>query len=354
MPRVISADNLLDSAFDASIPVFLDTTSWREFDGWARQNLPALQNALKGGLRFWIFKNELSLTQPKLYALYQAEQYQEDTEEISEPLTKEDEDADELPSILSFENRMESNLGIKFHEEELPQVDPTLQTFFYEVQEIYFHDISNRERIDRHAEFVFLSRRAARSENKLRVLTAQPAFQRLVNAEIFLIPANPYKSKLPANFDVFTELEIHPKIRQKVEQEFRRGNWSEVIFQAVDAFEAFLQEITGLGTDGGGLVNDVFNPNFDSRRRVAQQFPKLLINDFKLNDNSYVSEVNEQDGYFRYAQGIIKAIRNLGAHNDRNGTFIQSRYGDEKTAIKVLCFLSMICERIDTGKRHSP
>jgi len=222
------------------------------------------------------------------------------------------------------------------------------------VQEIYFHDVTNRERCDRHAEFVFLSRRAARSENKLRVLTAQPAFQRLVNAEIFLIASNPYKATLPANFDVFTELEIHPKIRKKVELEFRRGNWSEVVFQAVDAFEAFLQEITGLNADGGTLVNDVFNPNFDNRRRVAQQFPRLLINDFQLNDNTCLSEINEQDGYFRYSQGIIKAIRNLGAHNDRNGTFIQSRYGDEKTAIKVLCFLSMICERIDIGRRHSP
>ena len=341
MPRVFSADDLLQDNDNVTIPVFIDTTSWNEFTDWAETNHRELKKLQQEGLRFWIFEDELEETEPDLYQRHM--------------LDKKAEDEEEDIAGVTFEQEIRDKLGVQFHREKLPpKTDVSSKAFFYEVQEIYFHDVTNRERCDRHAEFVLLSRRAARSENKLRVLTAQPAFQRLVNAEIFLIPANLYKSKLPANFDVFTELEIHPKIRQKVELEFRRGNWSEVIFQAVDAFEAFLQEITGLGTDGGGLVNDVFNPNFDSRLRVAQQFPKLLINDFKLNDNSYVSEVNEQDGYFRYAQGVIKAIRNLGAHNDRNGTFIQSRYSDEKTAIKVLCFLSMICERIDIGKRHSP
>lgn len=353
MSRVFSADALLNGTIDRSVPIFLDTTSWREFDEWVRQNLPALQSALKSGLRFWIFKDELSFTQPKLYARYQEEQNQEDIE-ANEEVEADEGNADELPSVLSFESQMENNLGIRLHEEQLPGNDPTLQTFFYEVQEIYFHDVQNREKCDRHAQFVFLSRRAARSENKVRVLTAQPAFQRLVNAEIFLIPASSHKPILPANFDVFTDLEIHPKIRAKVEQEFRRGNWSEVIFLAVDAFESFLQEITGETTDAGTLVNTVFNPNFDGGRRVARQIPKLLINNFRINDNTCLSEVNEQDGYYHYSQGIIKAIRNLGAHNDRNGTFIQSRYGEQKTAVKILCFLSMLCERIDKPRRYSP
>lgn len=340
MPRVFSADELIKGTLDISVPVFIDTTSWSSFTEWAEVNHQRLHELQKEGLKLWIFEDELSRTEPDLYERHLSD--------------KRAEDADEDIVGVTFEQEIRDKLGVRFHREKLPLDSIPYQAFRYEIQEVYFHDVTNRERCDRHAEFVFLSRRAARNEHGLRVMSAQPAFQRLVNAEVFLIPTSSHKPALPANFDVFTDLEIHPKIRAKVEQEFRRGNWSEVIFQAVDAFESFLQEITGETTDAGTLVNTVFNPNFDGGRRVARQIPKLLINNFRINDNTCLSEVNEQDGYYHYSQGIIKAIRNLGAHNDRNGTFIQSRYGEQKTAVKILCFLSMLCERIDKPRRYSP
>lgn len=355
MSRVFSAGTLLNGTVDTSVPVFLDTTSWREFDDWVRQNLPALQTAIKGGLRFWIFKDELSFTQPKLYARYQAEQNQEETE-ATEAVETDEDDMDELPSVLSFESQMENNLGIKLHEEQLPGNDPTLQTFFYEVQEIYFHDVQNREKCDRHARFVFLSRRAARSENKLRVLTAQPAFQRLVNAEIFLIPASSHKPTFPASFNVFTELQIHPKIRQVVEADFDNGDYPKVVFQAVNAFRDFVREITGLTSDGGALMNDALVLQYNDRVRgkPVTHLPPLLLNNISLGDPESDSLVGEQDGFARFALGVFKAIRNPSAHATATDPFIQQRFNNQTTTVKILCFLSMLCERIDKPRRYSP
>ena len=358
MSRVFSADTLLNGIVDTSVPVFLDTTSWREFDDWVRQNLPSLQTAIKGGLRFWIFKDELSFTQPKLYARYQEEQNQEDEDEDNEAAEAVEDDVNKLPSVLSFESQMENNLGIKFHEEQLPGNDPTLQTFYYEVQEIYFHDVPNREKCDRHAQFVFLSRRAARSENKVRVLTSQPAFQRLVNADIFLIPASSHKPTFPANFDVFTELQIHPKIRQVVEVDFRNGDYPKVVSQAVNAFRDFVQEITGSTLDGGTLMDEALKLNYQNRQvhRVSQtrDLPLLLLNKISLGDSELNTEVNEQDGFYRFASGVVKAIRNPTAHTTLTDPFIQQRFNDQIAAVKILCFLSMLCERIDQPRRYSP
>lgn len=355
MPRIFSADDLLNGTVDVITPVFLDTTSWREFQGWSRQNLTVLQKALKDGLRFWIFKDELLFTEPKLYELYRQDQIREDGE--IDDQTEEDEDnEDAIAPILSFESQMETNLGIKLHEEELPTADPTIKTFFYEVQEIYFHDVTNRERCDRHAEFVFLSRRAARSENKLRVLTAQPAFQRLVNAEIFLIPASIHRPTLPANFDIFTELQIHPKLRQVVEVDFQNGDYPKVVFQAVNAFRDFVREITGLTTDGGDLMNSALNLNYggSGRNKYVSSLPSLLLNNIAVQDSAEDSSVGEQEGFYRFAQGVFKAIRNPSAHATSTDPFIQQRFNDQITAVKVLCFLSILCERIDTGKRYKP
>lgn len=357
MPRVFSADELLNDTFDVTTPVFLDTTSWQAFQDWSKQNLIALQHALKSGLRFWIFKSELSYTQPRVYRLYLEDQLREDSEidDLAEAIEAAE---TKVETILSFESRLEANLGIKFHEEELPSGNETYRTFLYEVQEIYFHDVSNRERCDRHAEFVFLSRRASRSENKLCIMTAQPAFQRLVNAEIFLLPVNSnnHRHLLPANFDIFTELQIHPRIRQVVELDYRNRDYPKVVFQAVNAFRDFVREIVNSTEDGGTLMNEALNLDYkgNGRDKKVSRVPPLLINSITVDASAEDSLVGEQEGFYRFAQGVFKAIRNPNAHATATDRFIQQRFNDENTAIKVLCFLSMLCERIDNGKRYSP
>jgi uncharacterized protein (TIGR02391 family) len=356
MPRVFSADALLNGTVDVTTPVFLDTTSWKAFTAWSQQNLKALQTMLGQGLVIWIFPHELSYTEPKLYSLYLKDQ--EIDEEDSEVANKgnDDEDVDEIEPIISFEQRLESDLGIRFHPETLPNADISYRTFLYEIREIYFHDVSNHERRDRHEEFVFLTRRAARNDDILRVLTAQPAFQRLVNAEVFLIPTSPYKPMLPANFDVFTELGIHPMIRQVVEADFRNGDYPKVVFQATNAFRDFVRQITGLTSDGGALMNEALMLQYNDRVRgkPITHLPHLLLNNISLGDLESDSYVGEQDGFARFALGVFKAIRNPNAHATATDPFIQQRFNDQIMAVKVLCFLSMLCERIEKPPRFSP
>lgn len=347
MQRVFSADDLFEGNIDVTAPIFLDTTSWREFQNWSKQNHQKIKGLLEQGLVFCIFDAELKHTEPELYKRYAADkETPEEDEEVDED--------EELP--VSFEKELEINLGIKFHPQTLPAEDVSYKTFFYEVQTVYFHDVTNREKCDRHAEFIFLTRRAARSENKLRVMTAQPAFQRLVNAEIFLIPANSHKPTLPASFDVFTELQIHPRIRQVVEVDFRNGDYPKVVFQAVNVLRDFVREIINSAEDGGTLMNDALNLNYTGagRNKQVSSLPPLLINKIAVNTSAEDSLVGEQEGFYRFAQGVFKAIRNPSAHATATDPFIQQRFNDENMAIKVLCFLSMLCERIDIGKRYSP
>ena len=96
------------------------------------------------------------------------------------------------------------------------------------------------------------------------------------------------------------------------------------------------------------------NYNGRGRNATVSSLPPLLINNIAVNDSAEDSLVGEQEGFYRFAQGVFKAIRNPSAHLTANDPFIQQRFNDENAAIKALCFLSMLCERIDNGKRYSP
>jgi len=359
MQRVYSSDDLLNGTIvDTSVPLFLDTTSWSAFYDWVTGDATRLNQWLSQDGSVWIFAEELQHTQPNLYAQYTQDIQSEKEEDVGEE-TSDDESDEETEPIRAFEDQLENRLRVKINPEKLPSRDAPLQTFLYEVKDVYFGEVVQEYNRDRHAEFMYLARRAARNEDKLRILTAKSAFSKVAKAEVFMIPVpQPQKLSLPADFDVFTNLAIHPRIRQVVEIDFRNGDYPKVVYQAVNAFRDYLRHITNLPNDDGVILADkVFELKFSGGLVQADNngnLPPLLINKIAIGDQKTLSEVNEQDGFHRFAQGVFKAIRNPNAHQTHTDPFIQSRFNDEKTAIKVLCFLSTLCERIDSGKRHSP
>lgn len=174
MQKVFSANDLLQKSDDVAVPVFIDTTSWNEFTEWAETNHPKLKELQQEGLRFWIFEDEFKETEPELYQRHKSDQEAEDEEEDIAGVT--------------FEQEIGDKLGVRFHREKLPpRTDVSYKAFFYEAQFAYFYELTNREKSERHSEFTYLTRRAAHNSDKLRILTAQPAFSNVKNVEVFYL-----------------------------------------------------------------------------------------------------------------------------------------------------------------------
>lgn len=358
MKRIYHANELLsEDISDLRVPVFLDSTSWREFDYWFRSNTRRLRGRLAQGLSFTIFADELQHTQPVWHKTYLEEQTDQG-DGIQVPDENQPEDTDvESDALITLEAKLRDNLGVHLNNEQLPESEISFTALLNELQYIYFHDVANPELCSRHAEFLYLVRRASRNENKIRILTAKPAFQRITNAEIFLLSPPPSNWQLlPANLNVFTELQIHPRIRNVVEADFQNGDYPKVVFQAVNAFRDFVREIINSTEDGGALATAALMLNYkgNGSQQKVSSLPQLLLNDIKVEDSTNDSLVGEQEGFYRFALGVFKAIRNPSAHQTATDPFIQQRFNDQNAAVKVLCLLSMLCERIDAGKRYKP
>ena len=72
----------------------------------------------------------------------------------------------------------------------------------------------------------------------------------------------------------------------------------------------------------------------------------------QLNDFLISSEWNEQKGYHDICCGVVSAVRNPLMHDSVDEEFLRERFGDRRTALKFLCLLSLLFEKLD--KRVSP
>jgi hypothetical protein len=71
-----------------------------------------------------------------------------------------------------------------------------------------------------------------------------------------------------------------------------------------------------------------------------------------LNNLSNKHERGEQQGYYQLGCGIQAAVRNLLSHHGLDSPFIRQRFDDQRTALKWLCLLSLLFEKLD--KRVAP
>ena len=344
--RVFSIEQLLEMHDDFDIPVYVDSTSYKAFETWSEENMNLLYSCALKGLRFWVFAEELKHTHSELYGVYKKSLALAKSKDNEMPV---DHEQDDLSSLIE---QFEYTIGLKFDPLSLDFTDSTYQLFRGEVQDMYFHDVENRTKCDRHAQFLCLARLASRNEERLRIVTTESAFQRIANAQIFLIPQQRRTRYLPAHFDIFTDLAIHARLREDIEKYFILGDYPTAVFQAVQIFRDMVREVSKStsGKDGGQLIDEVFSL-FYNKDGISKLSP-ILINDIKTGDDKQNTYVNEHDGYYKFAQGIVKAIRNPEAHKTASDPFIQERFSDERTAIKIVGFISWMCERLD--KRFSP
>lgn len=308
MPAITkTVEALLEEQTDVNIPVYLDVTSLSQFAVWGRANVADLVKRIKtDGLQIIVFDSQLKNA-------YRRTKYQS-----------------ALKQLQTFE--------VEIDDEDWLTDDDVFAT---ELESFYFHDES-APLCDVHAKFLVLARYAS-TTHMLRIVSAYPAFQRILNAEIYVLPTAMNHLDVPPNFDVFTDLQLHSRLVNTVSGHFRNGNYPTVVFEAAKELSQYLRDVSQLTTDGGTLANDALG--LDVTRTTPKTVTRMPT--VKLNSLGDDSEIEEQEGYWRYCLGVAKAIRNSNAHLTAADPFIVSRFSDKKTAIKVLCFLSLLFEKID-------
>lgn len=67
-----------------------------------------------------------------------------------------------------------------------------------------------------------------------------------------------------------------------------------------------------------------------------------------LNNGTTETDRNERHGYRDFFHGSVRALRNPNAHGETESEWIQERFGDKITTAKVLCFLSLLFEKLES------
>ena len=311
MPATIKAiEKLFEQMTDPNIPIYLDVTSLIQLAIWGRDHVAELVNRIRAdGLQIVVFDAQLKHAYRR--ASYQRTRAQLDTFEVI------------------------------FDQDEWVGDD---DVFAAELESIYFHD-EDVPLNNLHAKFLVLARHAT-TTYPLRIITAYPSFQRLVNAEVFMLPDVTDDVDVPANLDLFTDLGIHQQLRNVVSTKFQQRDYIGVVQDSVQELFGYLQALDPnfAGVDGWQLVDQAlgFRTVVHPANNNLPLMPAIRLTPFTTQ-----SEQDDQKGYYHFIGGAYSAFRNVSGHNPPSSQVRSLRFADKRTAIKILCFLSLLFEKID-------
>lgn len=210
------------------------------------------------------------------------------------------------------------------------------EMFITEALRVYFdNDAGARPQ----AELLALARRKE-GNGRIAVISQHPGFWRIPMVDTYFVTPVRETPDLPAQFDFFMDLDIHSIVRQAAERRMQHGDQPTALIETVKEFFEYVRQIIASTDDGHNLMKEAFS---------CQRWDQNLQLDplVKLNNLSSQNEWNEQKGFRDIAYGVASALRNPLAHQPADRAFIQSRYGDKRKALKVLCFLSLLFEKVD-------
>ena len=150
----------------------------------------------------------------------------------------------------------------------------------------------------------------------------------------------------PADFDLFHDMRLNRRLRQVAQTLFEAGTLAPAIHQAAMALEEAVQAASGSSKDGLSLMQEMFKCD-NSPTPTNRKPPLLSINNWSATDHGTSNERNEAIGYRHFFEGVPSALRNPTAHDNFDTAFSQSRFGDKVTVAKVLCFLSLLFEKLE-------
>lgn len=120
---------------------------------------------------------------------------------------------------------------------------------------------------------------------------------------------------------------VHPDVLKFCREELLTDNYFHAVLEAAKSVGDKLRARTGLGDDGGTLVD----------RALGGDSPMLAINPLKTE-----TEKSEQRGFINLVKGTFGMFRNPTAHAAKI-----TRAVERADAEEVLTLLSMIHKRID-------
>jgi uncharacterized protein (TIGR02391 family) len=208
-----------------------------------------------------------------------------------------------------------------------------------EIQHAYFGDDAAGHDA---AELLGYGRRRVGNTQAVRVISAYEPFQHVPRTEVVLLPN---LDVLPSKDDrsyrrALESLTLHPKVLEAAGDYLAKRDYPTALNQAINAYYEELRRLGGHAEDGRELVQKALDVN-------NGKTPSIL-----LNSLGNKTEQSEQRGYYELACGVTAAIRNVLSHGPATSPFIQQRFGERSTALKFLCLLSLLFEKLD--KRVAP
>lgn len=311
--QINTIEILLENSTDVSVPVYLDATSLRQFSIWIRQWGDLQKQLVKrfneDGLRIIVFDAQLKNS-------YRRKSYNEALKGL-----------EEVEAEIDTETWGEED-----------------DVFAAELKLMYFHDEASLL-CDLHAKFLVLARYASASY-PLKIITAYPSFHRVVNVDLYMLPDSSNDTELPANLNIFADLNIHERLRQSVSLKFLQKDYVGAVNDAVQEFFAYLQSLdpSASSRDGWNLVDEVLGYKGVSYpvNNKHPEIPKIKLTPF-ISD----TEKNDHKGYYHFVGGVYSAFRNIGAHHAPSSPERKGRFDDKRTAIKIICFISLLFEKLD-------
>lgn len=227
-----------------------------------------------------------------------------------------------------------------------PQLQPLLQHDAYEVRRddrlmadeilaLVFNG-QNTHRV--RAELLTLGRRR-RQGQPLTVISNCQLLSRVPNLALYFVPTHLETTReWPADFDLFLHLDLHPRVLNATRRKLLVGELPHAILDTMNALSDECRKAPAppLDSDGVTLMSAAFGNQQNGARGCIQ------IN--ALSDDSDRSEAN---GYRDFFHGAVRAFRNPTAHGESEAQWLQERFGDKITTAKVLCFLSLLFEKMD-------
>ncbi|MGB1250604.1 MAG: TIGR02391 family protein [Candidatus Promineifilaceae bacterium] len=230
---------------------------------------------------------------------------------------------------------------------------PSDEVFLEEVQRIYFRNVPGARR---QAELLLLARRhSSQPDRAVKIISQHRSFERIPDVDLYYlyIQALIGEAEPPASFDFYQDFKIHSAIENATHNDLDNANHAIPVLAAYAAFEMFVQQQTGLATDGDSLMNSALNP-FTRRSQPAcnrnPRVPSIQLNPL-TNTSPRGTQMNEQEGNYLIASGLTRTVRNPLSHQGGlQSQYAQTRFTDKNAVLKYLTLFSLLCERVDEGQ----
>jgi uncharacterized protein (TIGR02391 family) len=200
-----------------------------------------------------------------------------------------------------------------------------------EILHAYFNGVGVYRKV---AQLLAYGRKHVEDNDDIHIITQLRVFRLIPGVQQFYIPSIAYRGRDEEAFYLraVDALGIDQRVWQAAEDQMRIGDYPSALLKAVNVFYSELRRISKSTEDGSNLIDQTLMANSPS---------------IQLTALSSTTERNEQKGYAQFAYGAHNVIRNVISHHLGDREYLQKRFGKRHTALKFLCLLSLLFEKLE-------